>query len=172
MIEDKNTEFKREYVDEIKKTLIAFANTEGGSLYIGIADNGEPLGIEDADDVVLRIGNVIRDAIRPDLTMFCDIAAENLQGKTVVKVAVNRGMARPYYLASKGIRPEGVYIRLGTASVPASESMILSMIRETAGDSYEEARSLVQDLTFREAETVFDDKGISFGETQKRKARL
>lgn len=172
MIEDKNTEFKREYVDEIKKTLIAFANTEGGSLYIGIADNGEPLGIEDADDVVLRIGNVIRDAIRPDLTMFCDIAAENLQGKTVVKVVVNRGMARPYYLASKGIRPEGVYIRLGAASVPASESMILSMIRETAGDSYEEARSLVQDLTFREAETVFADKSIPFGEAQKRSLGL
>ena len=172
MLEDKNTEFKREYVEDIKKTLVAFANTDGGNLYIGIDDDGNAVEINNIDGVMLQVTNVIRDAIKPDLAMFCDITVETVQNKKVVKITVNRGTARPYYLAAKGIRPEGVYVRQGASSVPASESAILSMIRETAGDSYEEARSLIQELTFNEADFVFENKQISFGEAQKRSLGL
>lgn len=172
MLEDKNTEFKREYVEDIKKTLVAFANTNGGNLYIGIDDDGNAIEINNIDGVMLQVSNVIRDAIKPDLAMFCDITVENVQNKKVVKITVNRGTARPYYLSAKGIRPEGVYVRQGASSVPASESAILSMIRETAGDSYEVARSLIQELTFNEADFVFENKQIPFGEAQKRSLGL
>ena len=172
MLEDKNTEFKREYVEDIKKTLVAFANTDGGNLYIGIDDDGNAVEVNNIDGVMLQVSNVIRDAIKPDLAMFCDITAETVQDKKVVKITVNRGTARPYYLSAKGIRPEGVYVRQGASSVPASESAILSMIRETAGDNYEEARSLIQELTFNEANFVFENKQIPFGEAQKRSLGL
>lgn len=172
MIEDKNTEFKREYVEDIKKSLLAFANTDGGSLYIGIDNNGNAVDINNLDDVMLQVTNVIRDAIKPDLTMFCNIVTESLQGKKVLKITVNRGTARPYYLTAKGIRPEGVYVRQGASSVPASESAILSMIRETAGENYEEARSIIQELTFNEASRIFENKQITFGESQKRSLGL
>ena len=172
MLEDKNTEFKREYVEDIKKTLVAFANTDGGNLYIGIDDDGNAVEVNNIDGVMLQVSNVIRDAINPDLAMFCDIIVETVQNKKVIKITVNRGTARPYYLAAKGIRPEGVYVRQGASSVPASESAILSMIRETAGDSYEEARSLIQELTFDEADFVFENKQIPFGDAQKRSLGL
>ena len=120
MFEDKNTEFKREYVEDIKKTLVAFANTDGGNLYIGIDADGNVVEINNIDDVMLQVTNVIRDAIKPDLAMFCDITVETVQDKKVVKITVNRGTARPYYLAAKGIRPEGVYVRQGASSVPSS----------------------------------------------------
>ena len=172
MLEDKNTEFKREYAEDIKKTLVAFANTDGGNLYIGIDDDGNTIEVNNIDGVMLQVTNVIRDSIKPDLAMFCEITVETVQYKKVVKITVNRGTARPYYLAAKGIRPEGVYVRQGASSVPASESAILSMIRETAGDSYEEARSLVQELTFNEADSVFENKQIPFGDAQKRSLGL
>jgi ATP-dependent DNA helicase RecG len=172
MIEDKNTEFKREYVEDIKKTLVAFANTDGGNLYIGIDDDGNTVEINNIDGVMLQVANVIRDAIKPDLTMFCDIAVETIQNKKVVKITVNRGTARPYYLAAKGIRPEGVYVRQGASSIPAFETTILSMIKETAGDSYEEARSLIQELTFNEVNEVFEMKNVSFSDAQKRSLGL
>ena len=172
MLEDKNTEFKREYVEDIKKTLVAFANTDGGNLYIGIDDDGNAVEVNNIDGVMLQVTNVIRDAIKPDLAMFCDITVETVQDKKVVKITVNRGTARPYYLSAKGIRPEGVYVRQGASSVPASESAILYMIRETAGDSYEEARSLIQELTFNEANIVFENKQIPFGDAQKRSLGL
>lgn len=66
--------------------------------------------------------------------------------KPIVCVTVQRGTARPYYLRGKGIRPEGVYVRQGASTVPATEAAILNMIKETSGDSYEVARSLEQHL--------------------------
>ena len=85
---------------------------------------------------------------------------------------MQRGTACPYYLAGKGIRPEGVYVRQGTSSVPATETAILSMIKETDGEKYEEVRSLNQDLTFREAGHFFDMKNVPFGLNQYKTLRF
>ncbi|MBQ9885346.1 MAG: putative DNA binding domain-containing protein [Lachnospiraceae bacterium] len=168
MLESKTTEFKREYIDDIKYTVIAFANTDGGKVYVGIGDDGSVCGIEDTDDVMLRITNMIRDAIRPDVTMFTECSVEDIDGKRVVALTVLRGTARPYYLYGKGVRPEGVYIRQGASSVPASETAILDMIKETSGDCYEDARSLNQQLTFDKTAEYFAKKNVEFGDAQKR----
>lgn len=168
MIENKTTEFKREYLDDIKYAVVAFANTDGGKLYIGINDDGSVLGVENTDDTALRLTNMIRDVVRPDVTMFVDCGIEVMDGKNVVVLTVQRGTARPYYLHSKGIRPEGVYVRQGASSVPASETAILNMIKETSGDCYEDARSLNQQLTFEKTAAYFKKKKVEFGEAQKR----
>ena len=68
--ENKTTKFKREYVDDIKNTVVAFANCDGGTIYIGVNDDGSVCGIQNIDDTMLRVTNAIRDAIRPDITMF------------------------------------------------------------------------------------------------------
>lgn len=168
MIENKTTEFKREYIDDIKNTVVAFANTDGGKVYIGINDDGSVKGVEDTDGTMLRVANMIRDVVRPDVTMFTEYAVETIEDKPVVVITVQRGTARPYYLAGKGIRPEGVYVRQGPSSVPASETVILNMIKETSGDCYEDARSLNQQLTFEKAEDYFAKRNMPFGEQQKR----
>ena len=168
MIENKTTEFKRMYLDDIKYTVVAFANTDGGKLYIGVQDDGSVLGVEDADATMLRLTNMIRDAVRPDVTMFVDCSLEVMDGKHVIVLTVQRGTARPYYLHGKGVRPEGVYVRQGASSVPASETAILNMIRETSGDCYEDARSLNQQLTFDKTAAYFQKKSVEFGEAQKR----
>lgn len=168
MMEGKTTEFKREYVEDIKYTAVAFANTDGGKIYIGINDDGSVQGVGDTDAVMLRVTNMIRDTIRPDVTMFTECGVETIDGRSVVVLTVQRGTARPYYLAGKGIRPEGVYLRQGASSVPASETAILNMIKETSGDCYEDARCLNQQLTFRKAEDYFARHELPFGESQKR----
>ena len=168
MLENKTTEFKQEYVDDIKKTIIAFANTDGGTLYIGIDDNGKAVGLTDVDDTMLRLSNAIRDSIRPDITMCVDYADIKVEDKDVVKVTVEAGTAKPYYLAKKGIRPEGVFVRQGASSVPAGESAILKMIKETSGDCFEQARSIYQSLTFKTADEVFKKNKRAFGKAQKK----
>lgn len=166
--ESKTTEFKREYTDDLKYAVVALANTDGGKIYVGINDDGSVQGIQDTDGTMLRITNMIRDAIRPDMTMFTECTVEEVDGKTVIVLNVQRGTARPYYLSGKGVRPEGVYIRQGASSVPASETAILNMIKETSGDRYEDARSLNQQLTFEKATEYFAKRNIPFGEQQKR----
>jgi ATP-dependent DNA helicase RecG len=168
MVENNTTEFKREYTDDIRYAVIAFANSDGGTIHIGVNDDGSIRGIEDADGTLLRVTNMIRDAVRPDVTMFVSCEIEEMGGKSIIAVTVQRGTARPYYLAGKGVRPEGVYVRQGASSVPASETMILQMIKETSGDRYEDARSLNQQLTFEKTSAYFEKKQIEFGEAQKR----
>lgn len=167
-VENKTTEFKREYVDDIKNTVIAFANGDGGNIFIGIDDDGSVCGVSDIDDIMLRVANAVRDSIRPDITMFVEYKDEVIEDKPVVCVCVQRGTARPYYVGSKGIRPEGVYVRQGASTVPASDAAILAMIKETGGDSYEMARSLNQQLTFEKTADYFAKKGIELGEAQMR----
>ena len=167
-MESKTVEYKREYREDIKYTIVAFANTDGGKLYIGMEDDGHICGVDDPDGTMLRITNMIRDAIRPDVTMFTEVSVSHSSGNAIVVVSVQRGTARPYYLAAKGVRPEGVYVRQGSSSVPASETAILNMIRETSGDRYEDARSINQRLTFDKASKYFARKNIAFGEAQMR----
>ena len=165
--ENVTTELKRVYVDDIKKTVVAFANTKGGTVYIGIEDDGNIVGVDDADDTMLRCTNAVRDAIKPDVALFCECGAETIDGKNIVVLTVQKGTASPYYLASKGLRPEGVFVRQGASTVPATETAILKMIKETDGDDYEDARSLQQALTFEQASKVFDKSQVAFGPAQK-----
>lgn len=167
-LENKTTEFKREYTGDLKYAVVAFANTDGGKIYIGVNDDGSVQGVQNTDATMLQVTNVIRDVVRPDVTMFTECAVEEMEGKPVVVVTIQRGTARPYYLSSKGVRPEGVYIRQGASSVPASETAILNMIKETSGDCYEDARSINQQLTFEKAENYFAKRKLPFGDQQKR----
>lgn len=114
----------------------------------------------------------LQNSIRPDATLFAECRAEAMEDKTVIVVTVQRGTARPYYLASKGVRPEGVFVRQGSSTVPASETAILNMIKETSGDRYESARSLNQQLTFEAAGAHFKKKEVAFGKAQKKTLHL
>lgn len=160
MIENEITEFKREYTDNILKTVIAFANTAGGRILIGVDDNGEPIGVENIDDCYTRVTNAIRDNISPDVTMFIKYAVN--ENEQIVEIIVSEGTNKPYFLKSKGMRPEGVYIRQGASSAPASVDKIRQMIKLSEKESFEEGRSLNQCLQFTEAANEFAAKNVKF----------
>lgn len=164
--ESETVELKSIVVEEVKKEIIAFANCEGGKLYIGVQDDGTVIGVDDPDGTALQISNMVRDAIKPDLTMFLHYQTLNEDGKQIVAIDIQQGTERPYYIAKKGLRPEGVFVRQGYSSVPATNTAIRRMIKETDGDHFEEMRSLEQDLTFEAAQKEFSERNILFGESQ------
>ena len=164
--ETETAELKSIVLDDIKKEIIAFANCDGGTVYVGVADDGTVLGVENADECALQISNMVRDAVKPDVTMFIHYETLNCEGKAVVAVNIQRGTNRPYYLAKKGLRPEGVYVRQGYSSVPATDTTIRQMIKETDGDSFENMRSINQALTFEATKKEFEKRNIAFGQPQ------
>lgn len=164
--EDIYTELKREFTDDLKKEIIAFANSDGGNIYIGIDDNGEVKGIDDVDKEMTRISNMIRDSIRPDLTMFIEYNTELIEDKNIIKLRISAGNKKPYYIYSKGLKSSGVYIRQGISAVPASEDNIKRMIKESDGETYEKMRSINQELTFDVLNQEFSKRKITFGEIQ------
>ena len=134
--ESENVELKSEVTSDICKEIIAFANTHGGIIYVGVTDGGVPAGVANADETMLRISNMVRDSIKPDVTMFVRYEKIDAGGKDIIAVTIQRGVDRPYYLASKGLRPSGVYVRSGT--------------------------SVAQDLTFKSAAAEFERHGVGF----------
>ena len=157
--ESERIEYKSQMLEDLYKEVIAFANTDGGVIYVGIDNEGNLTGIDDADETYTRLTNGIRDAIAPDVTMFVRYV---LQDNKVIRIEVGEGSYKPYYLKAKGIKPTGVYVRQGASSVQASPDQIRRMIKESDGDNYEDSRSLDQDLTFSAAETAFQRYGVEF----------
>ena len=97
--ESETVELKEVVVDDIKKEIIAFANCDGGKLYIGIRDDGTAVGPDNPDDVSLQISNMVRDAIKSNVTMFLHYKTIKEDGKEIVEVDIQRGTDRSYYLA-------------------------------------------------------------------------
>ena len=178
MQENVDTEFKE--VDRIKgtlpdslsKTIAAIANTAGGEIFIGIRDDGSIVGIDEPDDIMNRISNIAHDTILPDIIPFIQIRVIELEGKQVIKIEVAVGTERPYYLAKEGLKPKGVYVRRGSACIPVNEAGIREMISETSGKSFEESRSLNQDLTFETLQEEMKLRKLEFSTPQMKTLKL
>ena len=166
MYESETVELKEIYTPDLKKEIVAFANTNGGTIYIGMQGNGEIVGLDNTDFVMQQISNSLRDGIRPDVSMFTNIELLQEDNKYFVKLTVSQGTKKPYYLSDKGLKPIGVYVRSGTTSAPASEDAIRMMIKMTDGDSFESNRSLIQELTFNSLNKEMERRNLEFSEVQ------
>lgn len=167
MQENQEIELKREYTEDIKKSVIAFLNTNDGVIYVGIDNDGGVIGVEDADDTMKKLSSSLKNSIRPDCTQFFNIKAVQMQDKTVVQVNVVKGTHRPYYLGEKGMKPTGVFVRVGSATQQTQEEKIRELVKRDDFDVFEDKISNRQDLTFVCAEQIFAERNIDFSETKK-----
>ena len=161
-------ELKEQINTDFKKEIIAFANTDGGEIYVGVARDGSITGVENAEAEMEKIGNMIRDGIKPDLTAYTSIERIEEAGKALIRVSISRGLKRPYHLTDKGLKPAGVFVRHGVSSVPAADEAIRQMLKESDGTAFDKARSINQELTFSYAEKIFQERLVAFDEAHKR----
>lgn len=170
--ESSTVELKSEVNVDFKKEVVALANTDGGTIYIGIDNNGQAVGISNPDEVMAQIGNMIRDGIKPDLTAYTLIEVADECGAKIIRVTVLRGVKRPYHLTDKGLKSSGVFVRHGVSSVPAADEAIRQMLRESDGMAFDKSRCLNQELTFSYTEKYFADAGLSFTLENRRTLKL
>ena len=134
--ESEFVELKEQLTKEIKKEIVAFANSKGGTIYIGISDNGTIIGLKDASRDIEALSGMIREGIKSDLTLYTQIYIEKINDKDVIVVKVADSPNKPYYLSEKGIKPTGVYLRHGSSSVPASDESIKKMLFDSYNNSF------------------------------------
>ena len=161
-------EFKREVNDSIVKEVIAFANTNGGTIIVGYGDDGKVYGLEDVKNDLDKISNKLTDSIEPNINFLINISNKQESGKDIIIIEVLKGTNRPYYLKSKGMTSSGVFVRLGATSHPATQDSIRDMLIETSGVTFEKNISVIQDLTFIYAERVFKEKNYGFGKIEQK----
>jgi predicted HTH transcriptional regulator len=158
--EGKTLEFKRDLSSPrpLLKTLLAFANTAGGRLLIGVTDDRQVVGVADPLAEEERLCNMIADAIAPRLVP--NIELFTVQGKTLLQVEVFLSGLRPHYLKAAG--PEnGVFVRLGSSNRQADPQLIAELQRSVEGISYDEMAMpdlSVDDLDLEAARKFFAGK--------------
>lgn len=136
--EGKTLEFKRDLSspDGVLRSIVAFSNTAGGTLLIGVEDGtGHVRGIQSPLESEERLANLISDTILPRLVPELEILPwRNTQ---VLAVRVYPSPSRPHYLKSRG--PEnGVLVRVGSTNRHADNDLIEELRRFVHGEAYDE----------------------------------
>lgn len=170
--ESETLELKREVTPNIVKEVIAFANTKGGTIYIGYDDDCNLIGVENAKEELDRISNMIFDSVDPKLVFNISMEIIEQEGKDIIVVKVLKGTNRPYYLKSKGMTPEGVFIRLGATNKSATRDDIVKMMMEDAGVKFEDNISKNQQLTFNAFKREFEERDIVLDNVKMQKMGL
>jgi predicted HTH transcriptional regulator len=94
--ETNRIEYKQHLSDSMEKEAVAFLNSrEGGVLYIGIDDAGNPTGVADADGDMLKIKDRLKNNILPSCMGLFDVCVEEIEGKDIVKVFFASGIEKP-----------------------------------------------------------------------------
>lgn len=148
--ESKNIEYKVTIPDKSEKymkTVVAFANTQGGKLVIGIDDKTHQVVGVDKDSlfpIMDSLANAISDSCEPQI--IPDIEPQTVDEKTVIVVTVEAGKNRPYYIKSKG-KEKGTYIRVAGTSRLAYPEKISELEMEGARISWDELTCVGYDVT-------------------------
>jgi len=155
--ESKTIEFKEKLPknNSIVKTVIAFSNTSGGKLIIGVSDDKEIVGILDEDIFTLqdKVVSLIFDSCHPNI--LPEIYTINVEGKILLVIEIFRGNLLPYYLKSKG-KLEGTYVRVGSSNRLTEEKMLAELERQRIHRSFDEEANIEYSLENLELETIYD----------------
>ena len=158
--ESKTLEFKAALSSKSEsylKTVVAFANTDGGRLIFGIDDKSrQVVGVEKDDvfKIMDAIANAVSDSCAPKIVP--DISFETIEDKTVVLVDIAAGFNRPYVLKSGGL-DKGVYVRVGATSRPADAEQIREMMLDGSNQSWDEQICRSYALTDRAVKKLCSD---------------
>lgn len=155
--ESTNIEFKVEVPKKSEKyikSVIAFANTAGGKIVIGVDDETHEIVGVDKNEVFKimdGITNTISDTCYPQI--FPNIGVDTIDGKCVIVIEIYPGASRPYYVKSLG-KEAGTYIRVSGTSRPADEAILKDLELQGTNLSFDEMVCVEQKYDAEVAETL------------------
>jgi len=136
--EGKQLEFKRDLSSprNVLRTLVAFANTAGGTLLIGVTDKSRNvIGVDDPLAAEQALANLISDSIAPNLVPEIEILP--WRRSHVVGVEVYPSSTRPHYVRRLGPQ-DGVYVRVGSTNRRADADLVAELGRVVRNQSFDE----------------------------------
>lgn len=155
--ESANIEFKVEVPkksEKYMKSVVAFANTAGGKIFIGVDDKTHEIVGVDKDEVFKimdNITNTISDICYPQI--FPNIGVNTIDGKSIIVIEIYPGARRPYYIKSLG-KEAGTYIRVSGTSRPADEAILKDLELQGTNHSFDEMVCVEQKYDAYKAEAL------------------
>ncbi len=140
LVENKIVELKQDFTPNIFKTISAFSNSNGGSIYLGVDDSGKMIGVDDINKLKLKIENSINDLFnpRPNLSFLI----HKIDNKTILELKIEKGINPPYFY--KHIS----YMRTDTSTVPMDHLTLTKTMIASENISFDELSVNQEDLSF------------------------
>lgn len=126
------------------KSVSAFANGIGGTLFFGIDDNRRICGLKNIQTDAENISKLIKERIQP--TPIFNLVPYNENGEDILLLIVKPGTSTPYYYCADGNRL--TFIRIGNESVPAPINILNELILRGTNQTYDSIISNNQKKNF------------------------
>lgn len=160
-IESETLELKERYTDTISKEIVSFLNGTGGTILIGVKDNGTIVGVDRIDEVLRKISDIITGQIEPNPQDEINSELKFDEGKTIIAIHINKGRNHIYCQKKYGFSSAGCTIRIGTTCKEmTSEQIKIRYEKKYIDTEYMlKKRSNSSDLSFRELKIYYSEKG-------------
>lgn len=161
--ETHNVELKSVLNDSVEKEIVAFLNTNNGTIYIGVLNDGDIIGIKSdkLDEIMKKISDIITDKILPNPQEFVTSSAIMVDDKWIIKIEVKKGNAL-YYIKKYGRSASGCYMRIGTTAKSMTEKQIENYFHKymTRNIKIIDLESREQNLKFQYLKMLYTEKGL------------
>lgn len=167
--ESETLELKERYTDGLVRDMVAFLNTDGGRILIGVKDGGETVGVplSELDETQRKVSDCITSQIEPNPQS--DIKAELIQeeGKNIVSLTVNKGFKSLYCIKKYGFSSRGCLVRIGTTAKEMAPEEISYRYRlgMADGDDILKVPARFSPLSFDMMKILLVSKGSHVNET-------
>lgn len=160
-IESETLELKERYTDTISKEIVSFLNSSGGTILIGIKDDGTVIGVDKIDEVLRKISDIITTQIEPNPQDEITSELKFDEGKTVIAINVKKGRNHIYCQKKYGFSSAGCTIRIGTTCKEmTSEQIKIRYEKKFIDTEYMlKKRANFSNLSFRELKIYYSEKG-------------
>lgn len=138
------------------KSVSAFANGMGGSLFFGIDNHGIVKGLDDVQYVCETISSKIRDNMDP--LPEVEMIPRDVDGLHILQLKVNAGHYTPYYYIGDGQRI--AFVRVGDESIPATAEQMVRLVLKGSNKTYDSLHTdyKVEDNAFTILANTFKDR--------------
>ena len=160
-VESETLELKEKYTDVIVKEIVSFLNGNGGSILIGVKDNGTVVGVDNVDEVLRKISDIITTQIEPNPQDEIKSELKFDEGKIVVVININKGRSYLYCQKKYGYSSTGCNIRIGTTCREMTTEQIKIRYEQKFIDTEYmlKKRASLSDLSFRELKIYYSENG-------------
>lgn len=161
-VESETFELKEKYTDSICKEIVAFLNTVGGQIIIGVRDNGEVVGVKNIDETLKKVSDIITMQIEPNPQDEIRSELKFEDGKTLIFIYVSKGSQNIYCQKKYGFSAAGCPIRIGTTCKEMTQEQIrIRYEKNFVDDEYMiRKKSSQNNLSFRELKIYYAENGF------------
>lgn len=160
-------ELKEKYTDVICKEIVSFLNTSGGTIIIGVKDDGTVVGVEKIDETLKKISDVITSQIEPNPQDEIRSELKFDDGKTLIYIIVSKGNRNIYCQKKYGFSTSGCTMRIGTTCREMTTEQIRIRYEKNFIDNEYmiKKKSKFAELSFRELKIYYSEKGYHLEDT-------